>query len=60
MIRLSDIKTAVSEPESVLYEKAARKLGIRPEDITDLRILKRSLDARRKPELFYVYTIALD
>ena len=32
-------------------------LGIRKTDLLSFRILKRSLDARKKPVLFYVYTV---
>lgn len=32
-------------------------MRVSPEEIKELHIRKRSLDARKKPELFYSYTV---
>ena len=40
-----------------LYSAAARVLKINTSDITDLIIRKKSLDARKKPDIFSVYTV---
>lgn len=39
---------------------AARKLGVGPSDIRDLRIAKESVDARRKPKISIVYTVLVE
>ncbi len=56
MIRISQIKISIDEkdPLRVLHEEVCRKLRI---DKADIAIVKKSLDARRKPELFHVFTV---
>ncbi len=58
MIRLRQIKLRVDE-EDKLLEKCANKLKINREDIKDYKINKKSLDARKKEQLYYVYEIDL-
>ncbi|MFN4253924.1 MAG: NAD(P)/FAD-dependent oxidoreductase [Saprospiraceae bacterium] len=38
--------------ETLLRQKAARQTGLRPEDISHIEVLKRSLDARKHPPVF--------
>lgn len=38
-------------------KKLAAKLHIRLEEITDLQIVKKSIDARKKPDIFCNYTV---
>lgn len=45
------------QKESDLNSLVATHLGIQVTDITDIRILKRSLDARNRRQFFWVYTI---
>lgn len=59
MIQISNIKLKVPHTEEALKEKALKQLHIRPQELLSMQIMKRSLDARRKPELYYVYTILL-
>jgi len=57
MIRINQLKLPVDhEPEAIL-KKAARLLKITPEEIRDFKIRRRSLDARKKPDLYYSYTV---
>ena len=51
---LSDIKLSIGTSEKVLVELATKKLGKKP---TYFAIKKKSLDARNKSDLKYVYTI---
>ena len=37
-----------------------KRLRCRPEQITSVEILKKSIDARKKPEIFAIYTLAVD
>lgn len=60
MIRISQLKLPVGHPAEALTEKAAKVLGISPEQIRSLRIRKQSVDARKKPELFYIYTVDVE
>ena len=41
----------------MLWYLAARELGVQSAQLTGLRIRRRSLDARKKPELRWVYTV---
>lgn len=56
MIRVRQIKIPVVEKPDI-KAATAKKLKIKSEDIIDLKIHKRSLDARKKPNLFYVYEV---
>lgn len=62
MITVNQIKVAITfdgKDKSILREKAARILGIKASGISDIEILKHSIDARRKPQLFHVYTLGV-
>jgi uncharacterized FAD-dependent dehydrogenase len=55
MIRINQLKLPEEHTEEDIKKKAAKMLKIQPEAITQVIIRRRSLDARRKPELFYSY-----
>jgi hypothetical protein len=57
MIRINEVKVPVSHTEKDLEHKICRMLKIHTSDLVSWKIIKESLDARKKPELFYVYTI---
>ena len=57
MIQISQIKLQIPHTEDKLKEKILKLLHIRAQDMVSFRILKKSLDARKKPFLFYVYTV---
>lgn len=54
-IRVSDLRLAVDEPEAALAEHLARALGVAREELGPWRILRKSLDARDKGALQFVY-----
>lgn len=56
-LRVSNIRLRVEEPESFLPEKISRALGVLPGDLSHWRILRKSLDARDKQSLLFVYSI---
>ncbi len=60
MIQISQIKLEIPHAENKLKEKIVKLLRIRPQDVVSFRILKKSLDARKKPQLFYVYTVDVE
>ena len=62
MFRLHDLALPIEADEAALKNAAAAKLCISPEQLRDLSVARRSLDARRKPVLSYIYTVdvALD
>lgn len=57
MIRIRDIILPPQHDKNALLYHAAQALHIRASEITSLHIARRSLDARKKPELCWVYTV---
>ena len=64
MLKINQIKTDASLPlkdqETLIKNEIASLLGTAEKDISNIQILKRSLDARKKPELFYVFSLWAD
>ena len=60
MIQISQLKLAIPHTEQNLKEKIAKTLRIQVKELISYRILKKSLDARKKPSLFYVYTVDVE
>lgn len=66
MIRLSNIKLGIDLAPDGDWEKQAlrniiiSKLGIAEKELIDFKIFKKSIDARKKDEIFYVYTVDID
>jgi uncharacterized FAD-dependent dehydrogenase len=58
-IRISHISLTLAEGEPLLKQKAADALRIRPEAIQQCKIYRKSLDARRKNRIHFVYTLDL-
>jgi uncharacterized FAD-dependent dehydrogenase len=54
-IRVSDLRLNIAEPEAALGEHLARALGLPVEAVPHWRILRKSLDARDKDALQFVY-----
>lgn len=57
MYRIQQIKLRADEPESRLKDKILKKLGRRDIVITELRIVRKSIDARNRDDICYVYTL---
>ena len=57
MLRVSQLKLPVEHKEADLKNKLCRLLRIKPQELTDYHIVRRSIDARKKPDIYYVYTI---
>ena len=57
MLRISQLKLPVTHTEEDLKKKIVHTLMCRTEAVQSYEIIKQSLDARKKPELFYVYTV---
>src|SRR6516225_8774453 len=56
-IRVSNLRLNIAAPEVELPEHLTRLLGIRQEDLRRWRILRKSLDARDKDALQFVYSL---
>lgn len=57
MIRISQLNLPVGADEQALLKKAAKLLRLKEEEIGKLHIVKKSIDARKKPTIFYSYII---
>lgn len=55
-LRVANLRLSIDEPEAELAGHLARVLGIAPADIAHWRILRKSLDARVKDAVQFVYT----
>src|SRR3954449_63227 len=55
-IRVANLRLSIDEPESALPGHLARVLGIGAASLARWRILRKSLDARVKNALQFVYT----
>jgi hypothetical protein len=66
MLRLSNIKIGIHEAAdedaecTALRRKILSKLKIREEELKDFRIVKKALDARKKEDIVYVYTVDIN
>lgn len=60
MLTVSQLKLPAEHTEDQLKKKILRTLGIQERELKSFEIRKRSLDARKKPDLFYVYTVDCD
>lgn len=56
MYRIQQIKLRPDEPENRLKDKILKKLGRHDILITELRIVRKSIDARNRDDIVYVYT----
>lgn len=57
MIRINQIKLPLEHTKEQLEQKICKTLKINREQILDYRIAKKSIDARKKPQLQYVYAV---
>lgn len=57
MIRVSEIKLSLDEEEELLKAKAAKILKINSKYISSLTIFKKSVDARKKDDVHFSYTV---
>src|SRR5438105_2419437 len=54
-LRIANLRVSIDEPESALPRHLARVLGVAPADLERWRILRKSLDARVKDAVHFVY-----
>lgn len=59
MIRLSQLKIQPGQEEKLMHY-VAKALTVREDEIIQLNIVKKSLDARKKPELLWIYTVDVE
>lgn len=59
-LQLRDIPLPVEWEEKELPRAVARELGLKPETVRSLEIVRRSVDARRRPRILFVYTVRFE
>lgn len=57
MIRINQIKIHTEHTREQLKKKAAELLKISSRDIQKIEIVRQSIDARKKPDVYYIYTL---
>ena len=57
MLRVNQVKIKSEHTEEQLRKKAAELLHIPAQEILDMKIVRQSVDARRKPEILYSYSL---
>ncbi len=59
-LKIANIRMGLDEPEEALPEKVASRLGVGRDAIGSWRILRKSLDARRRDEIHFVYAAEVE
>lgn len=59
MIQISQLKLPVTHTEDQLLHKIEKVLHVRSSEIAEWKILKKSIDARDKSRLLFVYTVGV-
>src|SRR5262245_9680088 len=59
-LRINNLRLPVEAPEAELPARIARRLGLRADDLGAWRILRKSLDARAREDLRFVYSVAVE
>ncbi|OKH18433.1 NAD(P)/FAD-dependent oxidoreductase [[Limnothrix rosea] IAM M-220] len=57
MIRINEIKLPLDHPEAAIAEAICKKLDLKPHELLEYEIFKRSFDARKKHNIFLVYVV---
>lgn len=59
VIRISELKLPITHTEAVLEKEIQKVLRLKKQPFT-YECMRQSVDARKKPELFYVYTVDVE
>ena len=60
MIRITQLKLPVEHKKQELYEKTVKLLRVAPSEIKQLKIVKQSVDARKKEQILFIYTVDVE
>lgn len=60
MIRINEIRLSLDDNESILKAKAAKVLRINEKYISSIAIYKKSIDARKKDDIHFTYSIDVE
>ena len=59
-IRINNLSLGLDEDISLLKKKASKKLRISENEIKDLKIVRESIDARKKDNIKFTYAIEIN
>lgn len=64
MLQINQLKIPIRKNEKkseneILWKEIPEILNVNKEDIADYKIIKKSIDARKKPDLYWIYSIAV-
>ena len=57
MLRLSELKLPLDHAEDALQKAVLKRLRIPPDDVFEQRLVKRSIDARRRDQIQLIYSV---
>ena len=57
MLKINQLKLPIDHTEDDFLAKIRKQLKLDKKDIFIYKILKKSIDARKKPEIYYVYSV---
>ena len=57
MIRITQLKLPPTAGEADIRQAIRRSLRLKREEAFSFELLRQSVDARKKPDIFYVYTV---
>lgn len=57
MLRINQIKVTPEADLGTIKKKTASVIGVKPSAIAQIEIVKQSIDARKKPQIYYSYTV---
>jgi len=60
MLRITDIKLPLDHDDHALKAEILKYLGVSAEAISGYTIFRRSVDARKKNDIFYIYTVDVE
>lgn len=60
MIRISQVKLHTEHTMNQLQKKVADLLRVPSAEIRKMEIVRQSIDARKKPEIYYIYTVDVE
>lgn len=57
MLKIDQVKLSISADEAKIKSALVKKLNVKESVITEFSIIKKSIDARKKPDIYFVYSI---
>lgn len=57
MIQINQLNLRPGHTMEDVKRKAAKLAGVKPELLQEFQIMKKSIDARKKPDIFFSYTV---